>query len=128
MSIAWAVAEAIHNKVKARCVFATHYHELTKLNDECAGFVNMHVAIQEDRGEIRFLRILQEGEIGKGYGIQCARLAGLPRTVIRRASQLLRDLEAEKAKREANDGQLSLFGPDMTPLPHLEEGPPRTEL
>ena len=121
MSIAWAVAEAIHNKVKSRCVFATHYHELTKLNDECAGFVNMHVAIQEDRGEIRFLRILQEGEIGKSYGIQCARLAGLPRTVIRRASQLLRNLEMEKAKRDAEDGQLSLFGPDMTPLPHLDE-------
>ena len=110
MSIAWAVAEAIHNKVKARCVFATHYHELTKLNDQCAGFVNMHVAIQEDRGEIRFLRILQEGEIGKSYGIQCARLAGLPRTVIRRATQLLRDLEAQKAKSDANNGQLSLFG------------------
>ena len=118
MSIAWAVAEAIYNKVKSRCIFATHYHELTKLNAECPGFVNMHVAIQEDRGEIRFLRILQEGEIGKSYGIQCARLAGLPRTVIRRASQLLRDLEMEQAKR--NDGQLSLFGEDFTPLPHLD--------
>ena len=103
--------------MKSRCIFATHYHELTKLNAECPGFVNMHVAIQEDRGEIRFLRILQEGEIGKSYGIQCARLAGLPRTVIRRASQLLRDLEMEQAKR--NDGQLSLFGDDFTPLPYL---------
>lgn len=115
MSIAWAVAEAIYNKVKARCIFATHYHELTKLNEQCPGFINMHVAIQEDRGEIRFLRILQEGEIGKSYGIQCARLAGLPRTVIRRATQLLRDLEAENEK---DDRQLSLFGSDLQPLPH----------
>ncbi len=110
MSIAWAVAEAIYTKVKARCIFATHYHELTKLKETCSGFINMHVAIQEDRGEIRFLRILQEGEIGKSYGIQCARLAGLPRSVIRRASQLLRELEKEQAQNENyTNGQLSLF-------------------
>lgn len=107
MSIAWAVAEAIHDKIKARCIFATHYHELTRLNDTCEHIHNMHVAIQEDRGEIRFLRVLQDGAIGKSYGIQCARLAGLPRTVIRRATQILKDLEVQAL--QDREVQLALF-------------------
>ncbi len=124
MSIAWAVAEAIYTKVKARCIFATHYHELTKLKETCSGFINMHVAIQEDRGEIRFLRILQEGEIGKSYGIQCARLAGLPRSVIRRASQLLRELEKEQAQKEGNtNGQMSLFSDVPIAEPDIQSPP-----
>jgi DNA mismatch repair protein MutS len=119
MSIAWAVAEAIHNKIKARCIFATHYHELTRLNDTCEHIHNMHVAIQEDRGEIRFLRVLQDGAIGKSYGIQCARLAGLPRTVIRRATQILKDLEVQAAHEK--EVQLSLFGEEESSEDSSEE-------
>ena len=106
MSIAWAVAEAIHNKIKARCIFATHYHELTRLNDTCEHIHNMHVAIQEDRGEM-LLKSLTGWCDRKSYGIQCARLAGLPRTVIRRATQILKDLEVQAMKDK--EVQLSLF-------------------
>ena len=118
MSIAWAVAEAIHNQVRSRCIFATHYHELTKLSDECGNFRNMHVAIKEDRGEVRFLRLLQEGAIGKSYGIQCARLAGLPRSVIRRASEILSGLEDQAT--EEDDFQIPLFSDKGTSILEME--------
>ena len=110
MSIAWAVCEAIHDKIKARCIFATHYHELTELSTRCASLRNMHVAISDGSDGIRFLRTLQEGSVGKSYGIQCARLAGMPRSVIRRASGLLEELEKKAALKATKDqNQLSLF-------------------
>ena len=110
MSIAWAVCEAIHDKIRARCIFATHYHELTELSTRCATLRNMHVAISDGSEGIRFLRTLQEGSVGKSYGIQCARLAGMPRTVIRRATGLLEELEKKAAlKGGADQNQLSLF-------------------
>lgn len=115
MSIAWAVCEAIHDKIKSRCIFATHYHELTELSTKCPTLRNMHVAISDgseaDGSDgIRFLRILKEGSVGKSYGIQCARLAGMPRSVIKRAADLLAELEKKEELRNATDlNQLSLF-------------------
>ena len=115
MSIAWAVCEAIHDKIKSRCIFATHYHELTELSTKCPTLRNMHVAISDGSDAdgsdgIRFLRILKEGSVGKSYGIQCARLAGMPRSVIKRAADLLAELEKKEELRNAKDlNQLSLF-------------------
>ena len=93
LSIAWAVAEAVHDKLKARTIFATHYHELVQLAHQKPQAINLHVAVNESGGKIVFLRALREGGAGKSYGVQCARLAGMPRSVLRRAKQILRDLE-----------------------------------
>jgi DNA mismatch repair protein MutS len=107
LSIAWAVAESVHDTIKARCIFATHYHELTVLADQKENIVNMHVAISERKGDIVFLRTLHEGGTGKSYGIQCAKLAGMPRTVLKRSKEILSDLE--KSDPTVQIDQLSLF-------------------
>ena len=78
LSIAWSVAEFLHDKIKARTLFATHYHELTKLAIERKGVVNFNVAVREWNEQIIFLRKIVPGGADKSYGIQVARLAGLP--------------------------------------------------
>lgn len=96
LSIAWSVAEYLHNEIRARTLFATHYHELTKLSEILAHMHNIQVAVQENAGEINFLYTLLEGAAEKSYGIQVARLAGLPRQVLDRANEVLESLEREK--------------------------------
>ena len=108
LSIAWAVAEAMHDRVKARTIFATHYHELISFADERAAAVNMHVGVREWGERVVFLRTLKAGGASKSYGIQCARLAGMPAAVVERARGLLRQLEDQRAKSQGP--QLSLFG------------------
>jgi len=93
LSIAWAVAEAVHDRLGARAIFATHYHELVRLADEREAVFNVHVAIREWKDRIIFLRALREGGASRSYGIQCARLAGMPAPVIARARALLSGLE-----------------------------------
>ncbi|HEY6010243.1 MAG TPA: DNA mismatch repair protein MutS [Nitrospirota bacterium] len=93
ISIAWAVAEHIHNKVRARTLFATHYHELAELTLTLDRVRNYTVAIKEWNDQIIFLRKVVEGGADKSYGIQVARLAGLPQAVIRRAREVLSNLE-----------------------------------
>ena len=78
LSIAWSVAEFLHDKIKARTLFATHYHELTELADERSGVANFNVAVREWNEQIIFLRKIVPGGADKSYGIQVARLAGLP--------------------------------------------------
>jgi len=95
ISIAWAVAEYIH-KVGARTLFATHYHELTELADSLSGVVNLSVAVKEWNDEIIFLRKIVEGGADKSYGIQVARLAGLPISVIKRAGEILTQYETNQ--------------------------------
>jgi DNA mismatch repair protein MutS len=99
ISIAWAVAEHIHNKIRARTLFATHYHELTELALTMDRVKNYTVAIKEWNDRIIFLRRVVEGGADKSYGIQVARLAGLPQAVIQRAREVLANLE----KAEFND-------------------------
>ncbi len=84
-SIAWSVAEFLHDKIKARTLFATHYHELTKLADERSGVCNFNVAVREWNEQIIFLRKIIPGGADKSYGIQVARLAGLPKEILDRA-------------------------------------------
>ena len=98
LSIAWAVAEYLATNPKARpkTLFATHYHELTDLADSHAGVVNFHVTAREYHDQIVFLRKIVPGRSDRSYGIQVARLAGLPPTVIARAREILSGLEQDE--------------------------------
>jgi DNA mismatch repair protein MutS len=93
LSIAWSVAEFLHDKIKARTLFATHYHELTKLAEERSGVCNFNVAVREWNDQIIFLRKIIPGGADKSYGIQVARLAGLPKEILDRAKEILAHLE-----------------------------------
>jgi len=108
LSIAWAVAEALHAGARPRTLFATHYHELTELAQLLAGVKNVHVSVEEAGHEIIFLRRVEPGSADKSYGIEVARLAGLPNGVIVRAREILRRHERreEKLTRELSPGSL----------------------
>lgn len=107
LSIAWAVIEHIcdRRKIGARTLFATHYHELTQLEGKLSGVDNYHVAVLENADGIVFLRKIMRGSAGRSYGIEVAKLAGLPQTVIDRAQDILRKLLSE---RKGQYEQLSL--------------------
>ena len=144
MSIAWAVAEYIEHQEKlgARALFATHYHELTELATLLTGVKNYNVAVKEWNDQVIFLRKIIEGGADQSYGIQVARLAGLPADVIRRAKEILADLEqdrhgeaehhfikpaaprASRKKSAVSLDQLALFGerphPVVTTLKNLD--------
>ncbi len=101
VSIAWAVAEYIHNQKKgARTLFATHYHELTELSLTCDGVKNYNFAVREWNEQVMFLYKLQEGGCDKSFGIHVARLAGLPKKVIERAKEILSNLELDSITSE----------------------------
>ena len=93
LSIAWAVVEHLQKHTRARTLFATHYHELTELADLLPSVQNVHVSVKETPNEIIFLRQVEPGSASKSYGIEVARLAGLPRSVIERAREVLRKHE-----------------------------------
>jgi len=101
LSIAWSVAEFLHDKIKARTLFATHYHELTKLAEERGGVCNFNVAVREWNDQIIFLRKIVPGGADKSYGIQVARLAGLPKEILDRAKEILAHLEKPDGAIEA---------------------------
>ena len=107
VSIAWAVTEYLHDAIGARTVFATHYHELCMLAETRPRVRNVSVAVKEHRGEIVFLRQVIAGGSSRSYGIDVARLAGLPRSVISRGRQILAKLEGGAQLGQSN--QLSLF-------------------
>jgi DNA mismatch repair protein MutS len=94
LSIAWSVAEHLHDEIGARTLFATHYHELTALTHTCPAAKNYNVAVKEWNHQIIFLRKIIAGSAEKSYGIQVARLAGLPESVLKRAREILVKLEA----------------------------------
>ena len=115
LSIAWAVAEHLHERCAgAKVLFATHYHELTRLAAELPRVRNVHVAVREWKDDIVFLHRVVPGGTDRSYGIQVARLAGLPDEVVTRARALLREFEqgapAPAAPTGAGSGQLALFG------------------
>jgi DNA mismatch repair protein MutS len=119
LSIAWAVAEYLASNPKARpkTLFATHYHELTDLADSLPGVVNAHVAAREWKDDIIFLRKIVPGRSDRSYGIQVARLAGLPPEVISRARHILTGLERDELSR---GGRPTLSGSvDDSPSPQL---------
>jgi len=94
LSIAWSVAEFLYDKIKARSLFATHYHELIKLAENRKGVCNLNVAVREWNEQIIFLRKIIPGGADKSYGIQVARLAGLPKEILDRAKEILAHLES----------------------------------
>jgi DNA mismatch repair protein MutS len=96
LSIAWSVAEYLHDVLRCQTLFATHYHEMTELAVICQGVKNYNVAVREWNDQIIFLRKIQPGAADKSYGIQVARLAGLPDDVIQRAKEILANLEASE--------------------------------
>jgi DNA mismatch repair protein MutS len=96
LSIAWSVAEYLHDVLRARTLFATHYHEMTELAVICGGVKNYNVAVREWNDQIIFLRKIQPGAADKSYGIQVARLAGLPNEIVNRAKEILANLEASE--------------------------------
>lgn len=98
ISIAWAVAEYLVNNIKARTLFATHYHELTDLALNMEGIENYNVVVKEWGDEVIFLRKIEKGPADKSYGIQVGRLAGLPESVIEKAKVILDELEKKEAR------------------------------
>ncbi|MBD1399166.1 DNA mismatch repair protein MutS [Pelovirga terrestris] len=126
VSIAWAVAEYVHDHpdVAAKTLFATHYHELTDLASSCTRVKNFNVAVKEWNDQIIFLRKIVAGSASRSYGIQVGRLAGLPEAVIQRAKSILKDLESgerdhrgnhcsKKIRENQASFQLSLFEQDL---------------
>ncbi|MBX3198292.1 MAG: DNA mismatch repair protein MutS [Labilithrix sp.] len=119
LSIAWAVAEHLHDVSGCRALFATHYHELTELAASAARADNYSVSAREHAGSIVFFHKVQRGAASRSYGVACARLAGLPEPVLARAKAILDDLERSASlptgnasrtpRSRKNDGQLGLF-------------------
>jgi DNA mismatch repair protein MutS len=107
VSLAWAITEHLHDRIGCRALFATHYHELARLEERLAGLRNYNAVVHEGPEGIVFLRQIARGSAGRSYGIHVARLAGVPREVLERAEQVLAELEGE--------------GPSVIPLAGREE-------
>jgi DNA mismatch repair protein MutS len=124
LAIAWAAVEYLHGRVKAKTLFATHYFELTELAEQLAGVKNFHVSVKETGGGIVFLRKVEPGAADRSYGIEVAKLAGLPHEVVERAREVL--LEHEFAEQQATAhlspgatppaAQLTIFTPLSQPV------------
>ena len=125
LSIAWSVAEHLHDTIKARTLFATHYHELTDLSRTREAVENYNVAVREWNDDIIFLRKILPGTADKSYGIQVARLAGLPPTIIERAKDILSHLEMNSTRPEAK-GKPKAKNTRNHSLP--ESSPPQMDL
>jgi DNA mismatch repair protein MutS len=129
LALAWAIVEHVHDRVRARTLFATHYHQLTELASRLNGVCNMNVAVREWNDEIVFLHKIVEGGTDRSYGLHVARLAGVPHELIERAKEILRDIEDDAedlAPRIARNGrsggrrsgerQLGLFEARPSPI------------
>ena len=125
LSIAWSVAEHLHDTIKARTLFATHYHELTDLSRTREAVENYNVAVREWNDDIIFLRKILPGTADKSYGIQVARLAGLPPSIIERAKDILLHLEMNSTRPEAT-GKPKAKNTRNNSLP--ESPPPQMDL
>jgi DNA mismatch repair protein MutS len=100
MALAQAIIEYIHDYVKCKMVFSTHYHELTDLENNLKNLKNIHVSAHEENGEITFLHKIENGSVDKSYGIHVAKLANLPDNLIKRASAILKVYENKEKKRD----------------------------
>jgi DNA mismatch repair protein MutS len=118
LALAWSVVEHIHQRIRARTLFATHYHELTELADQLPGVVNLHVSVKEAGDQVIFLRKVEPGRADRSYGIEVARLAGLPVAVVERAREILalherseHAVTEELTPRASVSTQIKLFEP-----------------
>ncbi len=127
LSLAWSIVEHLHNQVGAKTLFATHYHELTELSARLPRLKNFNVAVREWHDQIVFLRKIVEGGTDKSYGIQVARLAGVPKEVLERAKQILGNLEESELTPEGNVRQSARRDQDRDKLKTLAP-PPQMDL
>jgi DNA mismatch repair protein MutS len=98
LAIAWAAVEYLHSRTRAKTLFATHYFELTELGEQLSGVKNYHVSVKEAGNRIVFLRKVEPGAANRSYGIEVAKLAGLPEEVVRRAREVLEEHENTEAQ------------------------------
>lgn len=129
LSIAWAVVEYISNKEKcgAKTLFATHYHELTELEEQIEGVKNYSIAVKEKGEDVIFLRKIVKGGTDESYGVHVAKLAGVPQTIVKRSNEILRSLERksilgkknqEKENKKVAEGQLDMYNYKLAELAH----------
>lgn len=134
ISLAWAIVEYLHDKIECRTLFASHYHELTDLSETFEKIHNLNVAVKEQNDDIAFLHKIIPGTADKSYGIYVAKIAGIPKSVVKRAREILDELEQthvkvtthsnesemfQNVRRRMGAIQFSLFGPENHPV--LEE-------
>jgi len=124
LAIAWAAVEYIHARTRAKTLFATHYFELTELAERLSGVKNYHVSVKETGGGIVFLRKVEPGAADRSYGIEVAKLAGLPNEVIERAREVLAEHESAEQQvtghlspgADPPPAQLTIFTPLSQPV------------
>jgi DNA mismatch repair protein MutS len=118
VSLAWSIAEFMHNSEhKPKTLFATHYHELNQLEESNKGIVNYHISTEEKKNKVIFLRKIKKGGSENSFGIHVARMAGIPRPVVNRANQILKQLETDRvnvntkgsSKKISSNVQMNLF-------------------
>ena len=117
VAIAWSVAEYLASKIKARCIFATHYHELNVMTKMYPQIKNYRITVTEENGEIQFLRKIVQGGASRSYGIQVAKMAGLPAPVIKRSEELMQKLQKDfsnnlATRKKSQNGELEV--PQLT--------------
>lgn len=126
LSIAWAVAEEI-SKIRAKTLFATHYHELVDLEDKLEGTKNYHIAVKERGEDVIFLRKIIAGGTDESYGVHVAKLAGVPKEVTKRANEILKTLERRsvlrdskqtKSEKQEEQGQISMYNYKLAEIAH----------
>jgi DNA mismatch repair protein MutS len=127
LSLAWSIVEFLHNQVGAKTLFATHYHELTELAVRLPRIKNFNVVVREWNDQIVFLRKIVEGGTDKSYGIQVARLAGVPKPVLERAKEILVNLEESELTPEGKVRQTSRHRAEREKLKDLAP-PPQMDL
>jgi DNA mismatch repair protein MutS len=126
LSIAWAILEYIESKCKCKTLFATHYHELTSIEERSTSIKNYSVQVKEKGEDVIFLRKIAKGKIDDSYGVQVAKLAGIPNSVIVRANQILKSLEKkdtnlnlEKLNKAHVEGQITLGDYRFNEVSHI---------
>jgi DNA mismatch repair protein MutS len=119
VAIAWSVAEYIASKLKSRCIFATHYHELNVMTKTFPQIKNYRITVSEENGEIEFLRKIVQGGASKSYGIQVAKMAGLPVAVINRSEELMKKMQKDFSKDLAGRKRAITNEEDLAPQLNL---------
>lgn len=128
LAIAWSITEYIHNRVRGKAIFATHYHQLTQLAAVLSGVKNYNMAVKEEGDSVVFLRTVVPGATDRSYGIHVAKLAGVPEVVVSRAKEILREIEREAVIEPLGNGPRSRKkGPKYTQLIFFDEPRARIE-
>lgn len=128
VAIAWSVLEYVHDKIRARCLFATHYHELTKMEEVLPALKNYTVAIDDTGESVLFLHKIKRGSADKSYGVHVAEMAGLPKSVIKKAASLLEKFERESIKSNKKMMKQESYNMNLFELNNSSENPKHKKL